>query len=171
MTLVPNLLASGLLTILVSLAFVGWVTAFVQRRAGGLVMLLLSVAMLLMGGGFGPPLLAILLSLPATRINAPLAWRRGRAAGRGRRLASKLWHWSFGACVIVWLALFPGSIVLDRFVGVRNGELVIGVLFFAAFGSLLLTIGAALLNDSQSRAAEGPVPSTLNGRPIAPAGS
>src|SRR6266498_2748870 len=61
MTIVPNMLVTGILAILVSLAFLMWVTMFVQRKHGGLVLILLSLVMLLVGGGFGPPLLGIIL--------------------------------------------------------------------------------------------------------------
>jgi hypothetical protein len=47
----PNLLVSGVLTAIIALALAIWSTAFVQRRGGGLVLILLSVALLLVGGG------------------------------------------------------------------------------------------------------------------------
>jgi hypothetical protein len=59
MSLVPNLLASGILSILVSLLFLVWAVAFPHRKHSGLVLVLLSIVLLLVGGGFGPPLLAI----------------------------------------------------------------------------------------------------------------
>ncbi|KUK27634.1 MAG: Uncharacterized protein XD60_0050 [Acetothermia bacterium 64_32] len=60
MTIVPNLLVTGVLTIIVSLAVIVWSVAFVQRKRGGLILILLSTAMLLVGGGFGPPIMGIL---------------------------------------------------------------------------------------------------------------
>jgi len=60
MTIVPNLLITGILCIVVSLAVVAWAAALVQRSRGGLVLILLSVAMLLVGGGFAPPLMGLL---------------------------------------------------------------------------------------------------------------
>jgi hypothetical protein len=59
MTIVPNLLVTGILTILVSLAVVVC-AAFVRNKNGGRILLLLSVIMLLLGGGFGPPIIGIL---------------------------------------------------------------------------------------------------------------
>jgi len=76
MTIVPNLLATGILAIFVSLVFLVWATIFVQRKHGGLVLIALSVVMLLVGGGFGPPILGIIVGVAATRINAPPAWWR-----------------------------------------------------------------------------------------------
>jgi hypothetical protein len=49
MTTVPNLLATGILAILVSLVFLVWATMFVRRRHGGPILVLLSGVMLLVG--------------------------------------------------------------------------------------------------------------------------
>ena len=50
MTIVPNLRASGVLAILVSLCLLVWATMFVGRRRGGLVLIALSLVLLLVGG-------------------------------------------------------------------------------------------------------------------------
>ena len=52
MTVVPNLLVTGLLAILASLIFLGWAGFFIGRRHAGLVLILLSIGMLLVGAGF-----------------------------------------------------------------------------------------------------------------------
>jgi hypothetical protein len=54
MTLIPNLLVTGILAIVASLIFLAWATMFVHRKHGGLVLILLSVVMLLVGAGFSP---------------------------------------------------------------------------------------------------------------------
>jgi hypothetical protein len=84
MTIVPNLLAIGILAITVSLIFLVWVTVFAQRRHGGLVLILLSIAMLLVGAGFGPPILGVIVGLTDTRINAPLRWWDTHISGGSR---------------------------------------------------------------------------------------
>ena len=82
MALVPNLLASGVLTVLVSLVLVVWSVRYVGWPRGGLVLIGISVVLLLVGGGFGPPI----LGLAATRIGARGRWlERIAAEGRGRR--------------------------------------------------------------------------------------
>jgi hypothetical protein len=55
MTVIPNLLITGILAVLVSLAMLVWAILFVQRKNGGLIMILLSIAMLLVGGGSSLP--------------------------------------------------------------------------------------------------------------------
>lgn len=72
MTVVPNLLVTGILAIVDSLVFTVWATMFVHRRHGGLVLILRSVSMLLVGGGQSPPIFGVILGVAATRINAPL---------------------------------------------------------------------------------------------------
>src|SRR3974377_483714 len=59
MTLIPSLFKTGVLTVLVSFAVLVWSAAFVQRRNGGWVQILLSVFMLLVGGGFAPPIMGV----------------------------------------------------------------------------------------------------------------
>ena len=147
MTIVSNFLVTGILAILFSLVFFVWATMFVQRKNGGLVLILLSIVMLLVSGGFGPPLLGIIIGAAGTRINAPSTWWRTHLPVGLRRSLGKLWPWSFAACIIAWLYLFPGSILLDYFFGVGNPG-AIAIVALSAFGSLLLTIVAGFAHDS-----------------------
>jgi hypothetical protein len=154
MTLVPNLLATGSLAILVSLIFLAWATMLVERKNGGLALILLSLLMLLVGGGFGPPILGVIVGLAATRINAPLRrWRTHLSRGP-RRLLADLWPWTLGAGVIAWLLLLPGTILLDFFFGVNGLSFIVPVItlcVLSAFGLLLLTVFAGFAYDVQRR--------------------
>lgn len=152
MTVVPNLRVSGLLTILVALIFLAWVTLFIQWKHGGLVLMLLSVVWLLVGGGFGPPLLGLILGAVATRIHAPAT--KGNARGLWRILG-QMWGWSLAACVIAWLMVFPGAGILTTSFGVSDPNLA-PALIFIAFGLLLLTILLAFVHDGQ-RPADSPL--------------
>ena len=60
MTLVQNFLITGIFAILVSLVVMAWSAMFIQRKNGGLTLILLSILMLLVGGGFIPPLFGII---------------------------------------------------------------------------------------------------------------
>ncbi|HEX6383594.1 MAG TPA: hypothetical protein VF177_02885 [Anaerolineae bacterium] len=151
MTIIPNLLVSGILAILFSLVFLVWALLFVQRKNGGLVLILLSIVMLLVGAGFGPPLLGIILGVTATRINSPLTWWRAHLSHDTRRFLSRLWPWALVAGFIAWLFVFPGSVLLDYFVGVANPERTIAPLIFSAFGLLLLSIATAFAHDLQQQ--------------------
>jgi hypothetical protein len=149
MTIVPNLRVTGILAILVSLVFLVWVTMFVQRKHSSLVLILLSFVMLLVGGGFGPPLLGVILGVAATMIHAPFRWWRAHLSRGAGRVLRTLWPWSFVAGVLAWLFLFPGSLLLDYVVGVNHPGRTISMSAFAAFVLLLLTIFTGFAYDMQ----------------------
>ena len=139
---------TGILAILFSLAYLVWAVLFVQRKNGGLVLMLLSIAMLLFGGGVFPPVFGILLGAAATRMNAPLTWWRSHLSPGLRRFLGELWPWAFGACVISWLGMFPGVTVLSYFFGVEDAALIF-TLLFCMFAFLLLASIAAFSRDLQ----------------------
>ena len=151
MTLVPNLLASGILAILASLAFLAWATLFVQKKHGGLVLFSLSIVMLLLGGGFGPPLLGIILAVTASRIHGPLAWWRRHLSVGLQGTLGRIWLPSLVAGLVFWLLLCPGVPILGYFFGVDNPFLVLAA-FLLAMGFLLLTIITGFAHDIQRQA-------------------
>ncbi|UCF96931.1 MAG: hypothetical protein JSV89_17405 [Spirochaetaceae bacterium] len=55
MTILPDLLITGILAVAIGAFLIFWSLAFVQRRRGGLVGFLSSILMLLFGGGMFPP--------------------------------------------------------------------------------------------------------------------
>lgn len=156
MTVIPNLFAAGVLTILTSLVFIVWASVFAQRKHGGLVLILLSVILLFVGGGFGPPLLGVILGITATRIRAPLRWLRTRFSSGPRRLLGRLWPWSLAIGVIAWLLLMPGVSVLSYYFGIYDPNIVIAV-SLSAFGLLLFSIAAGLARDAQEMRKGGAV--------------
>ncbi len=151
MTVIPNLLVTGILAILLSLALLVWATLFVQRKNGALVMILISIAMLLAGGGIFPPILAILIGVVASRIHSPLTWWRTHLSPGVRQFLAGLWPWSFAACVIAWLLMFAGPALLGYFFGAEGSDLVWALLLLA-FGTLLSTILTGFARDAQKQA-------------------
>jgi hypothetical protein len=155
MSIIPNLLVTGILAILVSLIYLLWATLFVQRKNSGRVLILLSIVMLLAGGGIFPPIIGMIIGALATRINAPLTlWRAHLSIGT-------LWPWSFVACLIAWLFLFPGINILGYFFAVNDPNLTVSLISFA-FGSLLLTVFTGFAHDSQVLI-DSPQASPING--------
>jgi hypothetical protein len=148
MTIVPNLLITGLLASLVSLATIAWSAAFVHRKHGGVVLILLSIAMLLVGGGVGPPITGILAGLAGTAINAPLTWWRTRLSGNAGRLLAQLWPWVFGVAFINGLFLFVGANILVYAFGWGNSDLYLNSFFFVVV-SLPPTIITGIAYDLQ----------------------
>lgn len=149
-TLVPNLLVTGVLTILVSLSILVWATVFVQRKNGGRILIVLSIVMLLVGGGVGPPIIGILAGVAGTGINAPTVGWRARLAANGRRFLVRLWPWIFGIAAVSGTFLVVGSVILVYFFGLNNADLFLNT-FYLTVLSLLLTVLLAPAYDIQSR--------------------
>lgn len=143
MTIVPNLLFTGILAVLFSLLFAGWSILYVHHKHGGLVLMLLAIPMLLFGGGIFPPILGLLIGAAATRI--PTAPRPGPVTG-SNRLLGKGWPWVFAACCVAWLALLPGVAVLGYFFGIDQVGVILTIMV-AAFSLLLLAYLSSLQRD------------------------
>lgn len=103
MSVLPNLLITGILAMLLSLALLVWTVWFVQRRHGGWVQMALAVLLLLFGGGFFPPIIAFVGGLAGTQIGRPLSGPPARLT----RFAAKLWPWSLVIFVGWTLGQFP----------------------------------------------------------------
>jgi hypothetical protein len=141
MTIIPNLLVSGVVTIAVSIAFAVWAVGYAHRPRGGLVLIGLSVALLLVGGGFAPPLIGVILGLAATRIGV-----RTPMPGPTARRFGVVWRWALGAGVVGYLGLFPGIVLASALYGLESDALV-GLLGLLAFGGLFVSLFAARAHD------------------------
>jgi hypothetical protein len=148
MTIVPNLLVTGISAFIFSLAYLVWATLLVQRKNASLALILLSIAMLLVGGGIFPPIIGMIIGILGTRISSPLTWWRTHLSVGLRHFLAKIWSGSFFACLIAWLLLFPGINILGYFFGVNDPNLTVILILFA-FGSLLLTILSGFAYDIQ----------------------
>lgn len=141
LTLIPNLLVSGILTVIVSSVFLVWAVWGVNRRLGGLVLIALSVILLILGGGFGPPVLGVILgvaaALPPARVQRPSALTRALA---------HMWPWALAAAVCGYLGLVPGTLVLSMAWGETPDALAYGLMMLA-FGGVLLSLVAARASD------------------------
>jgi hypothetical protein len=122
----------------------------VQRRHGGLVLILLCFPLLLFGGGLFPPLIGIIAGALGTRINKPLNPEGSRLSGRLLRFLAVLWPWSL-TLFVLWVL---GQWVIGHFFNdwlLANGYLIIVMVL----GSLLLTVVTVYAHDLQE-AAETP---------------
>ena len=111
MTLIPNYLLTGIAAMLAGLAIVLWSAACLQSRYGAVVLLLLSVALLLVGGGFGPISLLIAACIAASRIGKPVPWGLKHLPPGVKRSLALLWPWVFSAALlwVPWSFLSPAS--------------------------------------------------------------
>ncbi|MGB8310780.1 MAG: hypothetical protein WCE81_02815 [Halobacteriota archaeon] len=142
LTFIPNFFVTGVLAIIVSLIVIIWATAFVGRKNGGLVLILLSIIQLFVGGGLASISLAIIAGLVATRIHAPLTWWRVHLSINSRHLLAKLWPWPLIAFFL--LAFIDLEIAIFG-----NNWNLINILPPFMFGLLFLTIITGFAYDIQ----------------------
>jgi hypothetical protein len=97
MTVLPSFLITGILATVVGVITMIWSAAFVHRKHGGLVLMLLSIALLLAGGGLFPPVIGFVAGVVATRIDVPVT----RQPGRVLSFLARWWPWPLVA-FFVW---------------------------------------------------------------------
>jgi hypothetical protein len=125
-TFIPNFLATGIAAIIMGLSVSIWATGFVHRKHGGLILILLSILMVPVGGGFVPMFIGVLAGVAGTRIDRPPK-RRWEKTGKLSCLLAKLWPWAL-SLLVIW---FPGSWILGRFFG--QAMLDLGIFLFLLF--------------------------------------
>jgi hypothetical protein len=131
MTILPNFLITGILALVLGVVTMAWSALFIHRRYGGVVLALLSLTLLLFGGGLIPPIIGLIGALMATRINKPMRTPPGPVwAGLAR-----LWPWPL-VLMFVWLF---GQLLFGRFI---NEWLMTSGAFFpvALVGLLILSV-------------------------------
>lgn len=137
MTILPNFLMTGILSMLLGAATMVWATAFVQRPKGGVILALLCLGLLLFGGGIFPPLIGIVGGLIGTKINTPVR----KQSGPVWNLLANAWPWTV-ILFFVWLfSQFVVGYFFNDFV-MENGALIMPILIlglmvisaFSAYG-------------------------------------
>jgi hypothetical protein len=146
MTVVPNLLVTGILAVAVSLSVGGWAVGYAGGRGTAHHLVILAVLLLLVGGGFGPPLVTVLAALLAIRAGG----RNARRLGPDTRnpltdFLARSWPWSLVLTVAFFLALVPGVPLLYA-AGVDSAVLVAAITV-SAFTSTAVTLLAAPRHD------------------------
>lgn len=147
MTLIPNLALSGLLTMVLSVAMFIWVVSFVGRKYSAFVIAGLSVALLLVGGGFGPPVLGLILAAAATRVHSDLPWWRERCPARGRESLSTAWPFLLAGAIFTLVAMLFGVPALAYFFAFESVAFIVGLLL-TAFMLLLLALVSSMAKDA-----------------------
>jgi hypothetical protein len=142
MTILPNFLITGILAVTIGVFFMLWSLAFVQRRGGGLVMILTAVPMLLFGGGIFPPLIGILGGIVGIRLHRAAGPSRAQRPGMFFRLLAWLWPWA-----LIFLAAW---LLGQWLVGYYFNDFLMGTGFFIPIfivGLLALSLLSAVAHD------------------------
>jgi hypothetical protein len=149
MSVIPNYVISGLASVVVAIVLGVWCATQLHRRSAGLVIVLVSLVLLLLGGGFGPPLIGVIIGVLATRIGAaPRRW-----AGHRWMASVRTWRWTLAAAVAGFLTLVPGLVVLAPILAAADSSIVVAVTLFA-FGATAAAMTTARAHDrNQARPA------------------
>jgi hypothetical protein len=146
MTIIPNLLVTGILAIFTTLIFLLLSTAWISKKIAGWMMILAAIAMLLSGAGMSPPILVIILSVATIIMNTPSKSKHPQQPSRFQQLCAKLWPGTLIFSLACWLIILPGLPLLDYYGEVNNPTLVMVIVCFA-IGTLLLTLNFARARD------------------------
>jgi hypothetical protein len=157
MSVIPHFFITGLVVALVSLALILWsITRNAPGRRGwGLVGL--SVAMLLTGGGFGPPIIGALAGGSAIALGRSGS-RAEDSPGAGRRALARTWPWIYYAAAGAATLLVVGSLVLEYGFDVENGDVFVGLFFLTVVFAALAIPARASHELTRQAAPLGRVP-------------
>ena len=103
MTVIPNFFVTGILAMIVGFAIIIWSSAFIQSKYGAHVLAILTIMLLLFGGGFAPIFGAVLAIIVATRINKPLTWWSSHIPVNTRGFLARSWTWFMIVFISVYL--------------------------------------------------------------------
>lgn len=125
MSFIPNLLITGITSLVLGVVTLGWAVFGLQRRLGGAVLALLSVVLLLVGGGIVPPIIGFIggVALVISKIRGAGNRRSVISIWRGLAL---LWPWS----LIGFFAFLFGTVAIGSFSSdfvIQNGLIILVV--------------------------------------------
>ena len=142
MTIIPNFLLTGILAVVISLLVLTWSAAFVGRKNGGAILILLSVALLLFGGGLFPPLIGMVGGVAGLKINKPLTGKQAKGPVGG---VAKLWPWPLVIFMVWIIGQWPAGYFFNDFM---QKAMYFGL--FLIFATLPLSVYTAYAHDVQT---------------------
>lgn len=142
MTVIPNFLITGILAVIIGLLVLIWSMAFIQYKHGGTVLILLSVALLLFGGGLFPPLIGIVGGIAGRKINKPVPEKQ---IGITLRFLAKLWPWPLVIFLVWIIGQWPAGYFFNAFM---QKAMYFGL--FLIFVTLPLSVYTAYVHDVQT---------------------
>jgi hypothetical protein len=111
LTIIPSFLISGILSVILGILVTIWAISFVDRKYGAGILMLLSIALFLVGGGFAPIFMALVASMTATRIHRPLKFWRALLPDSLQKFLGKIWL----GVLIVFVIVFVFSVIVAIF--------------------------------------------------------
>ncbi len=103
LTILPSFWISGFLAVTLGIVVMVWSIVFIDRKYGAGILMLLTIALFLVGGGFAPIFMSLIATLTATRINKPLkTWRKVLPVSV-RKFLGKIWMVVLTTFVIIFV--------------------------------------------------------------------
>jgi hypothetical protein len=146
MTLMPNYSLTGYLTVIFSLAALFWGVFCLSRWQGGLVMILFSVLMLLVGAGFIPAFTGIIAGLAGLEIKSLLNLNHLKFLQKSSSILGRLWPW----ILIVFGLWGAGGWILGKFFNRTMLQLGFFLFFFCDLGLPFLALIAGICKDMEN---------------------
>ncbi|MFW9906854.1 MAG: hypothetical protein ACFFFH_21295 [Candidatus Thorarchaeota archaeon] len=144
LTIIPNFFVTGILAITVGLLVTIYSAVFIQRKYSARSLFILSVLLLLVGGGAGPLFSGILVVILVTRINKPLLWWRDHLSVNVRDFLRKTWPWSLITYVTMNLFTVVVTITGWPFILFFNEIIMIAILYILGNIGLVFMVFAIL---------------------------
>jgi hypothetical protein len=156
MTVIPNFLVTGTAAMLCGFAMIAWSTQFLHGKRGGAVLSLLSVILLLVGGGFGPISLLIVACIAASRIGKPLRMSRALIPRALRQVLARTWLWWLVASFL-WV---PAEFVAGQVFHLQNDHRQVLtnlnlMLSYPMLGFFVLSLIAAIAREVEKQGVRG----------------
>lgn len=142
MTIIPNFLITGILATIIGLAILVWAIFFVQHKFGGWGLIMLSLLLLLFGGGIFPPVIGIVGGMAGVKINKLLV---GKQLTNLTLFAAKLWPWP----LVIFMIWIIGQWIVGYFFNDFMGQaMYFGLVLI--FITLPLSVYSAYADDLRS---------------------
>lgn len=154
LTIIPNYLITGIMSIVISVSVFIWAIAFIDRRYNLSGVIVLTVLMLLFGGGFASPTFMMLAIITTIFINRPVKIFTSITLGNRLKYISILWPLSLYLMIIFVVIALIAGVCGYPFLFVFEPEIAINVLRF--YGLIVtfifgpITILSAMAFDAES---------------------
>lgn len=141
LTIIPNYLITGIITIFVSLMVIIWTVFFITRKNGSLIFFLLNFLSFLTGGGIFQIVTFTIATVFSTRINGTLDWWENKLSENFRNKIKG--YWIPFTILGVLPYLFVQEIGIFGIIpGITDPEIIINMVFILLFISLILFVFA-----------------------------
>jgi len=94
LTIIPNYLITGIVSIVISVSVFIWAIAFIDKRHNLSGLIVLTILMLLFGGGLAPPTFMLLAIITTIFIKRPLQFCVSTFIGKRLKSLTILWPWT-----------------------------------------------------------------------------